>query len=45
MKNNTHASQTKIVRRAVKSEVFRSGQIIEQNHTSISIFHTCCMCS
>ena len=43
--NNIHASHTKIVWRTVKSEIFHSVQIIELNHTSISIFHTCYICS
>jgi len=38
---HTHVLQTKIVQRAVKSEVFRSVQIIEQNHTLVSIFIMC----
>jgi len=41
LKTHTHVLQTKIVQRAVKSEVFRSVQIIEQNHTLVSIFIMC----
>ena len=43
-KTTDGTAQKRVVRRVLKSKVFALCPIIQQNRTSISMFHTCYMC-